>query len=355
MRKFNPTFCSKSILAAGVIFLSTSAGAQELEKLNVIVPNERTAVQYEVFVARDLGFYEAEGLDVTFLSSATTVPYVAFLQNGDADIAMMDSSEVLQALNANIPITVIYETQQVSPDGIVVPADGDITSLAELEGKTIGLASDRDLASTAIAFQKVGLSIDSVSTVVVGDSPPTIVSSFRNNQIDAFAGGTSDRFGMEAAGIPFRDITPAAAQESPANSHVIWTERKEELAGRLEKFLRAWSKAQHAAMLDFDVVASIAKLNVPEQWEDVQLGRKLLDFSVYKLNVPRATLRGRARPELWVEVQQPLIDIGQIDKRFDPADFIDESFIDAANDYTYADVRRAVKKWREENPDKMLQ
>jgi len=344
------------LLGAGLVLagISNVALSQELEKLNVIVPNERTAVQYEVFVARDLGFYEDEGLDVTFLSSATTVPYVAFLQNGDADIAMMDSSEILQALNAGLPVSVIYETQQVSPDGIVVPFDSDITSLAALEGKTIGMASDRDLVTTAISFQKVGLSIDNVRTVVVGDEPPIIVSSFRNGQIDAFAGGTSDRFGMEAAGIPFRDITPAAAQENPANSHVIWGPRKEELSGRIAKFLRAWAKAQHAAMVDFDVVASICRENVPEQWENIQLGRKLLDFTTYKLNVPRATLRGRARPELWVEVQQPLIDMGQLEKAFDPSDFIDVSFVEAANDYTYADVREAVKAWRAENPDKMI-
>src|SRR5690606_31538685 len=154
-----------------------------------------------------------------------------------------------------------------------------IQELAELKGKTIGLASDRDLTTTTIALESIGLSADDVRTVVVGDAGPTIVMAFRNGSIDAFAGGSVDRFGMEAAGLPFRDITPPAVSENPANSFVIWNDRKEELRDVVTRFLRAWTKATEAAQVDIEAARVVAKEQVPEQWEDPDFGRRLLDYA----------------------------------------------------------------------------
>ncbi len=84
--------------AAAVASLSVSALA--LDKINVLVVNERSTMHYAAFAARELGFYEAMGLEVNLLPSDTTVPYVAFLSNGDADLVMLDAPQVFQAVNA---------------------------------------------------------------------------------------------------------------------------------------------------------------------------------------------------------------------------------------------------------------
>jgi len=329
--------------------------AQEKPTINVLVAHERTASIYPVLVGQALGFYEAEGINVNFLSSATTVPYIAFLQNGDADIVMLDAPQTFQAVNAGLPVSVVYEAMQYAPEAVVVSAESDYQSLSDLKGKTIGLASDRDVMTVTIALEAVGMSIDDVSTVVVGDSGPIIATAIRSGQIDAFAGGASDRFGMEAAGIPFRDLTPVFVSQNPANSFVVWNERKEELRDVIGKFLRAWTKSAQAGLVDIAVTSAACKSIVPEQWEDQDFGRRIHSYSVYSMIVPRTRLRGELQPEVWSAVQPPLVRLGEIQAEVDPATFLDDSFIEVANDYTNSELRAVVEKWKTDHKDLIMQ
>jgi NitT/TauT family transport system substrate-binding protein len=348
---------SQAAAVGGLLLAAAVSGAQAEDDntINVLVPNERTASVYPVLVGQAMGFFEAEGLKVNFLPSSTTVPFVAFLQNGDADLVMLDAPQTFQAVNSGLPVSVIYEMMQFAPEGLVVDAASSYQSLTELKGKTIGLASDRDVITTTIALESVGLSIDDVRTVVVGDAGPVVVRAFRAGQIDAYAGGSVDRFGMEAAGIPFRDLTPAAVSENPANSFVIRNDRKDELRDKVSKFLHAWTLAAQAGLVDIAATSAACKSVVPEQWEDPNFGRRLHSYAVYTTTVQRTRLRGQPQPEVWKAVQPPLIRLGEIQAEVDPAKFLDSSFIEAANNYTDSDLRATIEKWKSEHQDLMGQ
>ena len=344
-------------VGAGAVLLaalSFGAQAQEKQKINVLMANERTTSLYGAFVAQELGIYDDLGIEVNLLSSATTVPYVAFLANGDADLVMLDSAQVYQALNAQQPISVIYEVQQYASEAIIVESNSPIQSLTDLPGKTIGLASDRDQVTAVIALNSVDLSINDVSTVVVGESGPILAASLKNGQVDAFAGSQPDLAAVEANGVTFRNITPAAVSEVPGNSYVIWNDRKEELRDVVTKFLLGWSMGNHAGVIDTKAVAAMAKKNIPEQWENLAVGLKLLDTSVYKTGLVRTRLRGETQPDVWQRIQDPYIKIGEISGPIDPATFLDDSFIEGANAYKTADLKARLAKWKEANADILL-
>ena len=342
-------------IAAGAVVLAASIGAsQALDTINFLSANERTTSIYPQQVAQELGFFEAEGLDVNFLASATTIPYVAFLSNGDADLVMLDSAQVFQAVNAGQPVSVIYEVMQFAPEGIAVKADSPIQGLADLKGKTVGLASDRDQITTIVSLDTVGLSIDDVSTVVVGDQGPILAKSMIDGTIDAYAGGSNDLSAIEANGAQIRNITPAEVSQNPGNSIVIWGERKAELDDRVKRFLRAWSMANMAAVLDIKTVASIMNKTVPEQWENAPIGMKLMENATYKTNLRRTKYFGEPQADVWSKVQAPYIKLGEIDGPLDPATFIDSSFIEAANDFTTDQVKAALAKWKEANKDILI-
>ena len=145
---------------------------------------------------------------------STTVPYVAFLSNGQADIVKLDSAEVVNAAAAGIPVSVIYEIMQIGTDAIAVADDSALTSVAELKGKTIGLISDRDSAGLAKMLMPAGLTLNDVTTVVLGDAGPTLANAFRKKTVDAISGAPTDWLTIQANGIRVRlvsppDITPA--------------------------------------------------------------------------------------------------------------------------------------------------
>ena len=339
---------------AGVAFAALSAAsagqAQEAQTLNVLLPNENTTVFYPLIVARDLGFFKDEGVDINVLSAETTIPYVVFLSNRQADVVMLDAPQTFQAVNRKLPISVIYEANQFAPEVVAVSADSPIKDITELKGKTVGLASDRDLITLKIALDAVGRPIEDVETVVVGDAGPTLANAFRNQTVAAVAAAINDLATLEGNGIKVRDITPPGVSENPANSFVINKERTEELRPVVTKFLRAWAMGAAAGKIDPQVVAALAAQSIAEEWVSKPAGQALLQVAL-KMNHPQTGKYGGLQPEVWKKIQAPLVKFGELEAEVDPATFLDPSFIDEANNFDEAKVKAALEEWKAANPE----
>jgi NitT/TauT family transport system substrate-binding protein len=347
----------RSLLGAAVCTLALGSAAHaQLANVNAMSPNNASCGVYPQFNGTIFGFYEDSGVEVTLLNSETTVPYVAFLQNGDADLAMLDSAQVLQASDSGLETKVVYEAYNFAPEGIVVPADSPIQGLADLTDKTIGMASDRDLITTIIAMDSIGttLEAENITTVVVGDSGPVMAGALRDGSIDAFAGGGSDRAGIEAAGIQIRNITPAAVSRNPGNSWTIWGPTTEDNREKISGFLRGWSMAQHAGVVDTKLTAAACRSLMPEQFENLEVGLKMIGNSIYVQQLRRTKDYGELQPDVWAAIQGPYVGQGEISGEQDPAGFLDGSFTEAANDWTLDDVKAGMAEWAAANPDKLI-
>ena len=164
-------WCCSSAAFAG----RDRVAAQALDPINVLVVNERSTLHYAAFAARELGFYEVEDLDVNLLASDTTVPYVAFLANGDADLVMLDAAQVFQAVNAKQPVSVVFEANQFAPESIAVMKDSAIQGLADLKGNDGRVSQATGIRSPRWSHSKPSVvGIDDISTVVVGEAGPVL-------------------------------------------------------------------------------------------------------------------------------------------------------------------------------------
>lgn len=337
-----------AILAAAVLVVPLGAAAQDLSTVNLINPLPRSANFYPLIVGEALGYFADEGIEVNLLPSSTTLPFVAFVQNGQADIAMLDPTEVVNAVASGAPIKLIYEVMQNAPEGIAVLADSEYQSVADLAGTTVGLVSDRDRNTLAFALGTEGLSIDDVETVVVGEAGPTLANALGSGDVSAIAGAVPDWLALQANGLEIRLITPEEVTAIPANNFVVREDRIEELRPLLEGFLRAWSKGMWAATIDPDAVAAMAAQAVPEEWENPEFGREFLDASI-GMNVSVTEQLGAPQPEAWAALQPRLVSVGAIQQEIDPATFIDSSFIEAANDWSREELAADVAAWRADN------
>lgn len=132
-------FCSGLAITA----IPVAAVAQEFT-INMINPLPRSTNFFPLVVGEALGYFEDEGVTVNLLPSDTSIPYVAFIQNGQADLAMLDPVETINALNAGAEINTVYEVMQNAPEGIGVLESSEYDSIDDLVGTTVGLVSDRD-------------------------------------------------------------------------------------------------------------------------------------------------------------------------------------------------------------------
>ncbi len=319
------------------------------ETINVINPLPRSTVFYPLVVGEMLGYFAAEGVTVNLLPSDTSIPYVAFVQNGQADLAMLDPVETINAINAGAKISTIYEVMQNAPEGIAVAGDSPITDVAELVGTTVGLVSDRDRSFLQAAMAASGHSIDDVSTVVLGESGPTLAAAIRDHTVSAISGSVFDWAGLQASGAELKLITPKELLSSPANTFAINTAAIEDRRAAMEGFLRAWSKGMYVAKVHPEVVEKMLRQAVPEEWEDEAAGKSLL-AGVLPMNISQTERLGDVEPAVWTGIQPRMLSSGAISAEVDVSTFLNDTYIAAANDFDRDEVAAQAEAWLAANP-----
>lgn len=342
MKLFNTMAISLGLsLVAGTVYAQT--------EVSMINPLPRSTQFFPLVVGEELGYFAEEGVEVNLLPSDTSIPYVAFIQNGQADLAMLDPFETVNARLAGAEIETVFEVMQNAPEGIGVRADSDVQSMADLAGTVVGLVSDRDRAFLQSALSTAGLGIDDVQTVVLGEAGPTLAAAMRDGTVSAISGAAPDWIALIANGIETRMITPPELLSSPANSFAMNSaaidgDKREAVAG----FLRAWCKGMHATTVNPEAVAAILKKNVPEEWEIEAAGQLFLDMSI-GMNVSTTAQCGDLQTDVWTAIQPQMKDAGGIAEIIPVEDFLNDSFIAAANDFDRDAVAADINAWAAEN------
>ncbi|SOE03322.1 ABC transporter substrate-binding protein [Blastococcus haudaquaticus] len=295
-------------------------------------PTPESMAFYAYVVADELGFFEEEGLAVELAPSSEDVPTSTLVVSGNADIGIAGGAEVLFAAATGREIAAVYDVLTASAEGLVVPGDSDVQSVADLDGATIGMASDEERPLVGTALEAEGLSLDDVELVVVGTSGPTLANELQSGNLDAFAGSLLDFSAMQAAGIETRNITPDALDESPTQVMVVSREKLESDREAIEGFLRAYAKATHLGLEDPDRVEEILRERVPDEWQDEAFGEALFSAGL-DLWHPVGDQYGELRPDAWSSLQDQLIAFGELDEPVDIDGIIDDSLLEAANDW----------------------
>lgn len=342
--KMFKTLTVSALLAATAL----PVAAQEMTTVNMINPLPRSTNFFPLVVGEALGYFAEEGVEVNLLPSDTSIPYVAFVQNGQADLAMLDPVETINARLAGANIATVYEVMQNAPEAIGVLDTSAYDSVDDLVGTTVGLVSDRDRSFLQAAMNAVGKSIDDVETVVLGESGPTLAAAIRDGQVSAISGAAPDWIALNANGINVRLITPEELLASPANTFAASVDTLEEKRPAMEGFLRAWSKGMYVAKVNPEMVAQALRKGVPAEWENEAAGQLFLDMSI-GMNVSTTERLGDLQTDVWTALQPRLLSSGAIPQEVDVTSFLNDTYIAAANDFDRAEVEAEAAAWLEAN------
>ena len=166
----------KSILTAGLValFATGSAHAQDLLPLTIGVQESGT-VQWEIETIKSLGLDKTHGLDLTVRPLADSRAGQIALQAGAVDVILSDFVWVsVQRSDGNL-VTMVPHSLTVG--GLMTPADSAIADIADLEGKTIGVAggpADKSwIILQAYFASKTGKTLSTVAEARFG-APPLV-------------------------------------------------------------------------------------------------------------------------------------------------------------------------------------
>src|SRR6202163_2399669 len=174
-----------SSTAFGVPTVVMAAGPKE--KLTIAVGSEHSLVYLPWDVAKALGYFDAEGLDVNLIYTKGGTEAGLALMSGNVDYSGNAIDHAIAAADQGKSLVMISDfMDQPGVTLVTKPANkGKFPNGASLKGKTIGITSVRS-ATGAIAHwagHRHGLSKDDVKTVGVGGGA-TVMAALQGGQVD---------------------------------------------------------------------------------------------------------------------------------------------------------------------------
>ena len=167
---------------------SAANGAPELSNITVgVLPN---ADAVTVQIAQDKGFFKQQGLNVKFVTEATTNAGTAGLLSRTMDFTTENYVGMFSQEKAvpNLNLRIVADNSQTSPNlyDMLVPKDSKLTSLAQLKGKKVGFpAPGFNFGSMAadILMAPYHMSAADFTTVVLPFS--SAQQALANHEVDA--------------------------------------------------------------------------------------------------------------------------------------------------------------------------
>jgi NitT/TauT family transport system substrate-binding protein len=259
------------------------------------------------------GYYKDEGLDVTIVPGG---PYVV----GDQQIAanavqfgMSSSDKVLEGVGNDEPLIAVGATMQHDPQGIMVHADSDVRSFADLEGHTIAVKP----GSTWFAYLEARFNLKNLRTIPATYSVSNFIQDPKYIQ-QVFI--TSEPFFARKSGAQVRTLLTSETGYDPYRVFVTSTTFCKEHPEIVGKFVRASLRGWRDYLNDPTAAnEAISKLNPAMSRDQMAFTYQALKDGHFVTGAdPSGAQLGQFDPARWQTMYQQLLALKIIAKPFDP-------------------------------------
>ena len=138
-----------TLLAAALLFVPVMTQAQTRLVDVTLAINAPGSGNWPVYIADQQGFFRAQGLNVTIVTSGSNVNTINMVATGASDLALDGSDIEIEAAARKLPLKIIAPEFGPNPYNLVATAP--IGSWSDLKGKRIVLGSPQDISSLTFA------------------------------------------------------------------------------------------------------------------------------------------------------------------------------------------------------------
>ncbi|MBQ0747657.1 MAG: ABC transporter substrate-binding protein [Marinobacter sp.] len=165
--------------------VSQAAAASELKDVTLRLKWVHQAQFAGFYAAKEKGFYEDAGLNVEIRPGGVDFPAVQMVASGSEDFGITGADQILLAREKGVPITAVGAVYRKTPFALFAMADSGIETLADLEGKLVGvkLGGNEELTYRAMV-QAAGLKKTAIREMPVKYD----LSPLLNGQVQAWPG-----------------------------------------------------------------------------------------------------------------------------------------------------------------------
>jgi sulfonate transport system substrate-binding protein len=148
------------------------------QKTGVLVIARQQAVLEKRFAGKQIG--------IKWIEFTSGPPLLEAMSTGSVDLGAVGDTPPIFAQAANANIVYVAGSPITNGQGILVPANSGIRSIADLKGKRVGFTKGTSAHNVVIAtLEKAGLTYEDITPVYL--TPPDAGPAFANGSIEAWA------------------------------------------------------------------------------------------------------------------------------------------------------------------------
>ena len=148
------------------------------QKTGVLVIARQQAVLEKRFAGKQIG--------IKWIEFTSGPPLLEAMSTGSVDLGAVGDTPPIFAQAANANIVYVAGSPITNGQGILVPANSNIRTIADLKGKRVGFTKGTSAHNVVIAtLEKAGLTYEDITPVYL--TPPDAGPAFANGSIEAWA------------------------------------------------------------------------------------------------------------------------------------------------------------------------
>jgi ABC-type nitrate/sulfonate/bicarbonate transport system substrate-binding protein len=303
------------------VLLLTPGAAGAAEKLRVAKPEATTFAFALLDVGMAAGIFAKNGLEIESFDLAGAGKSHQALVAGSVDIELGSGVEFIFIAKGSPTKGIAAMAGPPLSMSIIVRADGDITKVADLKGKRIGVTtvgSLTDWLARQLAVSQ-GWGPNGVLPTSVGNMDGQTAALMAKN-VDAVVGPTERGYPMEAAGRGKVLVTFGKAVPDFIIHMILATDATlKNDPDKVRRFLKAW----------FETVAYVKTHKAETIKYSAEATRMPPDIAskVYDEQMPMFSTTGRFDPKAVAVIKQSLIDMGAVTTVPDDSKLYTEEFL----------------------------
>lgn len=308
------------VIFAGCSSQKQQAKKEELTKVTIMLDWTPNTNHTGLYVAKDKGFYQEQGLDVEILQSGAPGP-AQLVAAGQIDFGVSYQEEVTNARAADIPLVSLAAVIQHNTSGFASLKEDNLTRPSNLEGKRYGgWGSPAEHAVIEAVMVKDQADPKTVEFVDIGAAD---FFSIIGKQVDftwIFYGWDGIQAGLKDIPINIimlKDFDEALDYYTPV---IITSENNiKENSEVVKKFMKAASQGYEFAIKNPQESAQILLANAPELDKNLVVESQKWLADQYQADAPQW---GMQKTEVWTRYAKWMFDKKLLNKEID----IDKAF-----------------------------
>lgn len=284
------TWAYKTLPLVLAFWLYSGAGVQA-KPITLAYNTNSLNVMLPLTVAQELGFFGAEGFEVTPVYVRSGPTAMAALVSGSADYAIAGSTTVVQAIAKGIPALVIGN--YVRHVNWMLMGGAGVTSLNAIKGQVVGVTSAGGMTEflTVEALARRGFKRDRDYRIHYAGNSPARVLALETKIIQAAAFSPGERVALEPKGYTLLMDMVQVIPEFPLSILASSRRKVESQPAEVELFLRALHRAMEVIRTDKDRAAAAAFKKTPRS--ELAKERKALDYLAddYAITITKENLQ----------------------------------------------------------------